>query len=94
MAEVTDLDKEAEAATPKGRVNQVVALSAAILVIVISAGLFFSFQFVESERLRTLNEWQIRLGIVADSRVAEINDWVEDNFDTIAELTEKGMAPD
>ena len=88
MAEVTDLDKEAEAETPKGRVNQVVALSAAILVIVIGAGVFFSFQFVESERLRTLNEWQIRLGIVADSRVAEINNWVEDNFDTIAELTE------
>ena len=55
---------------------------------VIGAGVFFSFQFVEGERQRALNEWQIRLGIVADSRVAEINEWVDTNFDVIAELTE------
>ncbi|MDP6429513.1 MAG: hypothetical protein QF393_15955 [Rhodospirillales bacterium] len=83
-----DLDKEAEGETPKGKVNRTVAIAIIVLLAVIGAGVFFSFQFVEGERQRALNEWQIRLGIVADSRVAEINEWVDTNFDVIAELTE------
>ena len=69
-----DLDKEAADATPKGKVNRIVAIGVAVLVVVIAAGVFFSFRFVEDERQRALNEWQIRLGIVADSRVAAINE--------------------
>lgn len=83
-----DLDKEAADATPKGKVNRIVAIGVAVLVIVIAAGVFFSFRFVEDERQRALNEWQIKLGIVADSRVAAINDWVQYNFLTIRDLTE------
>lgn len=83
-----DLDKEAADATPKGKVNRIVAIGVAVLVVVIAAGVFFSFRFVEDERQRAMNEWQIRLGIVADSRVAAINDWVQGNFATIRDLTE------
>lgn len=83
-----DKDKEAEGETRKGRVNLIVGGVVAVMVAVIGAGIFFSFQFVENERQRALNEWQIRLGIVADSRVADINEWTEFNLGTIAELTE------
>ena len=83
-----DLDKEAADATPKGKINRIVAIGVAVLLIVIAAGVFFSFRFVEDERQRALNEWQIRLGIVADSRVAAINDWIHYNFLTIRDLTE------
>jgi PAS domain-containing protein len=65
-----------------------VAIGIVVLLAVIGAGVFFAFQFVKGERQRALNEWQIRLGIVADSRVAEFNEWVDSNFDVIAELTE------
>ena len=55
---------------------------------VLVAGVFFAFQFVEDERKRELNQWQIRLGIVADTRVAAINEWSERQFDAIRALTE------
>jgi len=83
-----DLDEEAADSTPKGKVNRIVAIGIAVLIVVIAAGVFFSFRFVEDERQRALNEWQIRLGIVADSRVAAINDWVQYNFAIIRDLTE------
>jgi response regulator RpfG family c-di-GMP phosphodiesterase len=83
-----DLDKEAEGETSKGKVNRMVAIGIVVLLAVIGSGVFFAFKFVEGERQRALNEWQIRLGIVADSRVADINDWFDGNFDVIAELTE------
>jgi HD-GYP domain-containing protein (c-di-GMP phosphodiesterase class II) len=85
---ISGADQEAQEETPRRKVNIVVATAACVLVLIIAAGVFFSFRFVEGERLRALNEWQIRLGIVADSRVADINNWVEANFDTITELTE------
>ena len=47
-----DLDKEAADATPKGKVNRIVAIGVAVLVVVIAAGVFFSFRFVEDERQR------------------------------------------
>jgi HD-GYP domain-containing protein (c-di-GMP phosphodiesterase class II) len=84
----TDLDREAVEATPRAKVNRMVALGILGIVIVIAVGVYFSFRFVEEERQRALNEWQIRLGIVADSRVAAINDWIQGNFFTIRELTE------
>ncbi len=83
-----DLDKEAAEAAPRGKVNRIVAIGVLVLVVVITAGVFFSFRFVEDERQRALNEWQIRLGIVADSRVAAINEWTQGNFYTIRDLTE------
>ena len=81
-------DKDAEGEGSKGKVNRMVAIGIVVLLAVIGAGVFFAFQFVEGERQRALNEWQIRLGIVADSRVAEINEWIDGNFDVIADLTE------
>ena len=50
------------------------------------AGGLFAFRFVDQERSRNLQEWQIRLGIVADSRTAAVNEWVENNFAVLREL--------
>lgn len=78
----------AEEEVPRRRVNTIVAVSIVVLALIVAAGVYFSFKFVEDERQRALNEWQIRLGIVADSRVAAVNEWVKRNMDVIAELTE------
>ncbi len=77
-----------EAPAPRRKVNTVVAVAIVVLLAVIGAGVYFSFSFVEDERKRALQEWQIRMGIVADSRVADINRWIDTNFDVMAELTE------
>jgi HD-GYP domain-containing protein (c-di-GMP phosphodiesterase class II) len=58
------------------------------LIAGIAAAVVFSFQFVESERARQLQEWQIRLGIVADSRSADVNEWIDGNFATMRELAQ------
>ena len=62
--------------------------SIAVLVAVAVIGVWLVFRFVEDERERDLQAWQIRLGIVADTRVAAVNDWVDGQFGTMRELAE------
>lgn len=78
----------AEGAAPRRKVNWIVLATAAFLVVGIAAAVFFAFRFVEDERQRDLQAWQIRLGIVADSRVASVSDWVEGKYATLRELAE------
>ena len=46
------------------------------------------FWFVASERQRDLQGWQIRMGIVADGRAAEIDKWVDEQFAPLREAAE------
>ncbi|MFA6022207.1 MAG: hypothetical protein WC722_18275, partial [Rhodospirillales bacterium] len=78
----------ADAAAPRRRINWIVVGSAIVLIAGIAAAIFFAFRFVEEERQRDLQAWQIRLGIVADSRVAAVNEWVEGKYATLRELAE------
>ncbi|MBC8268699.1 MAG: hypothetical protein H8E36_08125, partial [Rhodospirillaceae bacterium] len=56
-----------EEKTPR-RVNKVALGIGLGMVGVIIAAVYFTFYFVEQERQRAMLEWQVRLGIVADSR--------------------------
>ena len=76
-----------EEKTPR-RVNKMALGIGIAMLAVIAAAVYFTFYFVEQERERALQEWQVRLGIVADSRAADVNRWVEANFATIRELSE------
>src|SRR4051794_35998993 len=73
--------------TPR-RVNWIVVGCILGLVGIVVGAVFLSFKFVEQERARELQAWQIRLGIVADSRAAAVNEWAEQNFATLRELAE------
>ena len=88
----TTADAEGHDATgqdrPSRKVNWIVVGCAIGLILVIAASVFFAFRFVQQERQRDLQEWQIRLGIVADSRVSAIQDWVGENFTTLRELSQ------
>ena len=81
MAEMPEDD------VPRG-VNKTVVLAALTLAVIAVLGVFFVFRFVDSERQREMQDWQIRLGIVADSRAGAINDWIEDQFGVIRSLGE------
>lgn len=74
--------------SPRRRVNWIVIGAIVALLGGIALSVFFAFRFVEQERSRNLQEWQIRLGIVADSRTAAVNEWVERNFAVLRELAE------
>ncbi|MCR4377115.1 MAG: PAS domain-containing protein [Rhodospirillales bacterium] len=85
-----DAKKEAGAQLEnvKRPVNKFVAIGTVVMLCAVAASIFFAFKFVEDERARSLQEWQVRLGIVADSRSAAINDWLGANFKTMRELAE------
>lgn len=72
----------------KRRVNVWVLAVGGLIVLSAAAAVFFALRFVDDERERDLRAWQIRLGIVADSRVAAVNGWVEENFAILRELAE------
>ena len=63
-------------------------LRCSVASLVAILGVVLVFRFVESERRREVQDWQIRLGIVADTRAAAIDDWIEEQFTTLRELAE------
>lgn len=81
-------DGAAQLEDVKRPVNKFVAIGTIVMLAAVAASVFFAFKFVEDERARSLQEWQIRLGIVADSRSAAVNDWLAANFKTMRELSE------
>ena len=65
-----------------------VLLIASLLVAAAVAGVALVFWFVASERQRDLQAWQVRLGIVADSRAAAVQEWIELQFGALRELAQ------
>lgn len=68
--------------------NTKVIIAGILILAAIAASVFFAFQFVEDEKKRDLHSWQIRLGIVADSRTAALNEWISNNFRHLRELAD------
>jgi PAS domain-containing protein len=63
---------------------------AAILLCVVAAGIFGVFHLVRYEQQRDLDNWQLTLAVVADSRAAEIMRWSEGRFAVLRELAANG----
>ena len=64
----------------KPRIDWRIWFPFAILVLIAIIGLFLVRMFVDSERNQAKTEWQTRMGIVADSRAADINRWFDEQF--------------
>jgi PAS domain S-box-containing protein len=71
-------------APSEGRIRLAVVLTSVALVIAAAIGVALVFRFVASERARDLRAWQVRLGIVADSRVAAVEDWLVSQWSDVA----------
>ncbi|MFZ0693489.1 MAG: HD domain-containing phosphohydrolase [Alphaproteobacteria bacterium] len=74
--------------TPPRRAGLTFGLVLLALVIAAILAVKIVFSFVNAERARDLREWQIRLGIVADSRLAAVNDWLERQYADLAALAQ------
>ncbi len=70
------------------RFNVAVLAAGGLLLLAAVVAVYFAFRFVDQERERDFQAWQVRLGIVANSRAAAVNEWVERNFSAVRELTE------
>ncbi len=66
---------------------RVMAAIGALVVIALVASVLI-FRFIESERQRDILEWQKRLSIVADSRHAAVEDWLERQFGDLMHLAQ------
>jgi PAS domain S-box-containing protein len=73
---------------PPRQVNKMAIGIGLGMALILTLAVLFAFKFVEDEREREIQAWQVRLGIVADSRAAAVNDWVEGNFTVLRELAE------
>jgi HD-GYP domain-containing protein (c-di-GMP phosphodiesterase class II) len=65
-------------------------ISAVILICVIVSGIFAALYLTRYEEQRDLNNWQITLSVVADSRAADIMKWVDGRFAVLQDLAANG----
>ena len=82
-----DSEEESEKKA-KRKVNMVALAICGAMAVAVGLAVFGSFYFIEGERQREVQAWQVRLGIVADSRAAAVNEWVDQNFGHMRELAE------
>ena len=95
MADAVDQDSETEATDgssadgdaaeesvkkAKRKVNKTALGIGAGMAVAVGLAIFGSFYFIEGERQREVQAWQVRLGIVADGRTQAVNEWIEQNF--------------
>lgn len=73
---------------PPRRYNKYVMAGGAAMVATVIGAIAMSQSFITEELNRETQAWQVRLGIVADSRVESVNDWVDGNFKVLRELTQ------
>ncbi|MBT5674150.1 MAG: hypothetical protein HOJ07_00540 [Rhodospirillaceae bacterium] len=71
-----------ESKTENRRLAANVRLLAGVVVlgIAIAVGVIFVFRFADAQYERDLRDWQVRLGIVAESRLEAVNEWLETQY--------------
>lgn len=83
-----EAEKPAGDVLPPRKYNKFVLGGGVALVLAIVASIFIARNFVSEELKRETQAWQVRLGIVADSRVAAVNEWIDGNFEILRGLTQ------
>jgi PAS domain S-box-containing protein len=69
-----------ESGAQRRRFDPKILFPAVILIVLAVVGIWAISRFVDGERQRDMTQWQVRLGIVADSRAAEVNRWLAGNL--------------
>ena len=59
-----------------------------LLLLILATGAFLIKAYINKEQQRDLQQWESRLGLVADARRAAIDHWIEDRFDGLQELAD------
>ncbi|MZR21995.1 PAS domain-containing protein [Sneathiella chungangensis] len=73
-------------ASGKKKTYKTLSLGVLLLLAVIAAGIWGTFKFVDEQRVRDVRNWEIRLGIVADSRAASVDEWLRKQEQAIGTL--------
>ncbi len=86
MSHETEPSASPQLQPSKPQFNKVAIAIITALIVTIPIAVTRAIYFVNSERQRDIQAWQIRLGIIADSRTIAVNEWVEQNFSHMREL--------
>ncbi len=86
-ASVTEPAQEPEKLPPR-KLNKYVLAGGVALVAGVVIAVLVARSFVDEELKRETQAWQVRLGIVADSRTQAVSDWLDGNFATLRELSQ------
>jgi PAS domain S-box-containing protein len=62
----------------------------ALLALIVAIGIWAVFAYAEKERERDMQQWQVHLGLVADSRHDAVDKWLDGQFGSLRELAENG----
>ncbi len=65
-------------------------LTGIVIAAAATAGVFAVFEFTGAERDREMSRWQQRLGVVADSRIDDVENWLGRQVKGLRELAENG----
>jgi HD-GYP domain-containing protein (c-di-GMP phosphodiesterase class II) len=74
--------------TPALNPKLTMILTAVILAAILITGAVAVWRYAGAERERDLYEWQLRLGLVADSRAAAVEDWLTNQRDVVEGLAQ------
>lgn len=77
-----------EAGAPRRGFDPKIVFPAVILAVLAVVGAWAIDRFVDNQRQRELTQWQVRLGIVADSRAAEVDRWLAGNIADLSALAD------
>ncbi len=79
-----------ESKTESRRLAANIRLLAGVVVlgIAIAVGVIFVFRFADAQYDRDLRAWQVRLGIVAESRLEAVNEWLEAQYSGLQGLAD------
>ncbi len=64
----------------------------AVLALIALIGIYLVSLVVGQERDQAENDWRIRMGIVADSRAADVNHWFDQQFAELYSVAENQSA--
>jgi PAS domain S-box-containing protein len=73
---------------PRRGIDPKILFPLVILIVLGVIGAWGIDRFVGDQRQRELTQWQVRLGIVADSRAAEVNRWLAGNVADLRALAD------
>ena len=72
----------------KPRLDWKIWFPVAVLVLIGLIGMYLVSLFVDQERDQAKTEWRIRMGIVAESRAADLNRWLDQQFGDLSGIAQ------
>ncbi|MBE7638115.1 PAS domain-containing protein [Sneathiella sp. P13V-1] len=77
-----------EETSTRKRTYKILSVGAIALASVVIAGVWGTLSFVNSQRERDIQNWEVQLGIVADSRAADVQRWITEQKAAVLSLAE------